>query len=101
MSMNELQLVLNAMTTLGAAGKEAFIWWLVMEKGLAFICGMSVIALGVFITVSVRNSYSDSKRLQTLRDIMHVGAIGHITDSEFREMVEWVTKRRNWELDGK
>lgn len=30
--MKELEMILTAVANLGAAGKEAFIWWLVLDK---------------------------------------------------------------------
>lgn len=50
MDTTQLQMILTALESLGAEGKGAFIWWLVLDKGLPVIgwllalCGVLWIA---------------------------------------------------------
>ena len=37
MSTEQLKMLLDAMQSLGTGGKEAFIWWLAMDKGLPVV----------------------------------------------------------------
>lgn len=49
--MKELEMILKAVAQLGEAGKEAFIWWLVIDKGLTFI---AVITIATFVFIAMR-----------------------------------------------
>lgn len=66
MNIEEIKLITEAVTSLGAQGKEAFIWWLVMDKGLAFVefivFFFSVYKLG-FHLVKAGSREKDIKRL--------------------------------------
>ena len=37
MKTEELQMILNALQSVGDGAKDAFIWWLVMDKGLPVV----------------------------------------------------------------
>lgn len=47
MTTPELQLVLEAISKLGEAGKEAFIWWLVMDKAVPALAWSGVALAGL------------------------------------------------------
>ena len=50
MTTEQLQMILNAMQGLGLEGKQAFIWWLVLDKGLpavVWLASLGVVAWGV------------------------------------------------------
>ena len=64
MSTEQLQMILNAMQGLGLEGKEAFIWWLVLDKGLPVVgwlsglgligwCVLQVVSKSLYATVLV------------------------------------------------
>ena len=44
--MKELELILAAVANLGAAGKEAFIWWLIIDK---VVVGMFILTAAISI----------------------------------------------------
>lgn len=58
--MEELQLVLAALAQLGDAAKEGFIWWLIFDKGLSMVVGitaiLSVANVGLTIIRGVQNN---------------------------------------------
>ena len=64
--MKELELILASMASLGAVGKEAFIWWLIVSYGfplLGFLCaaGLVLKIAGMIRDCSV--SYDTMKRI--------------------------------------
>jgi hypothetical protein len=58
METEQLKMILDALQSLGAEGKEAFIWWLVLDKTvgplvwLITLCGLIVIARWIIQTVA-------------------------------------------------
>lgn len=89
----QLKMVLDAMASMGAAGKEAFIWWLAMDKALpvlgwiVFIVAAALVARLMiqwgreytrFDELRDRagfNGYSDARFEKTIRKAME--ALGH------------------------
>ena len=85
--MQELQLMLAALTQLGEAGKEAFIWWLIFDKLIPGIIVLIVLlSLLWFILIIIRLTTLAAK----LRDAMNVGSPGPVTENESREMLKWI-----------
>ncbi len=90
--MKELEMILAAITNLGAAGKEAFIWWLVFDKliaGLLWVIPALAIAYAA-IRITAINCLGAQ-----LRDAMGVGAPGGLTRDEEREMFAWIRAKRD------
>jgi hypothetical protein len=81
MNIEELKLVLETIATLGAQGKEAFIWWVVLDKIPFFVLWAAFIGLLFFITKSVKKYNSDEQFLTSLRDILGYGD-GYLSTSE-------------------
>ena len=95
--MKELELILAAITQLGEAGKEAFIWYLLLDKGLTFLGFISCFSiLGYVITYVARivNTTDGQQELERLRDLMGVGSMGGLTKQEYRDMLSWVEQRK-------
>jgi len=92
--MKELEMILQAIAQLGDAGKEAFIWWLVMDKGLGFLAWIISIGVIAFVILRGVRLASNNGDLTALRDAMGVGYPGHLTEEEIREMHRWVRARR-------
>lgn len=66
--MTELELILQTVSQLGEAGKEAFLWWLIMDKvvpGVLF--GGFVIFVVIYGLRFARTVMGDSTTLKTLR----------------------------------
>lgn len=93
--MQELQMILNTLAQIGEAGKEAFIWWLIMDKGLPFlgwIITLLLITKGVIVTI---RSFTYEKTVQELRDLMDIGSPGCIVQHEIESMKDWIRKRHS------
>lgn len=48
MNAESIKLITEALSTLGASGKEAFVWWLAINYGLAYLLGLMWTAIGAF-----------------------------------------------------
>lgn len=82
--MKELEMILAAVAQLGEAGKEAFIWWLVMDRGLGFItivCVLVAILVGVRWAITALSFESDVRRI---RDALEIGSSGYVTPAEIK-----------------
>lgn len=97
--MEELKLVIEALTGLGAQAKEAFIWWMVFDKLLPSLVGLFAIgslSLVVHKAISVMSGQSDTDQfLKWARDELRTGVAGPLSDgerhrtiSELRRLVE-------------
>lgn len=53
MNTEELKMIVDMLSSLGANGKEAFIWWLVAQYGLSFINDVAFFACFAFAVVKV------------------------------------------------
>ena len=91
--MEELKLVLEALTTLGAAGKEAFIWWLVFDKLIPATVALVAIVLCANAVFRLISAMSDNQGAR-LRDLMGVGSSGPMIKSEWKEMAEWIVEHK-------
>ena len=49
MSTEELKMVMDALSSLGANGKEAFIWWMVISYGSRLVIGLMVLCAAIGI----------------------------------------------------
>lgn len=89
--MEELKLVVEALTGLGAQAKEAFIWWLVFDKlippvmFLAFTVTLAWTVLKVIRQASERPS---EEFIKWARDELRTGVPGPLTDVERARTVE-------------
>lgn len=43
MNIEEIKMITETISTLGVQGKEAFIWWLILDKGLCFLVAVFLI----------------------------------------------------------
>lgn len=80
--MEQLQLVLQAMQTMGEAGKEAFLWWLLAAKVLPSVC-MTAAVLYLFRLIRWGVSMEYNKGFgQEIRDMLSIGSSGYVSDRE-------------------
>lgn len=88
MDIEQLKLVVEAISQLGIQGKEAFIWWLLFDKLLPVICWLtSLVIVGVGILKLVRIFSGNEQKLEALRDMLEVGSPGILTEEEFDSIV--------------
>ena len=61
MNTEQLKMIIDALQSMGAQGKDAFIWWLVLDKLPSFF---SVIALFCTFIVIARMTFSHLRRTE-------------------------------------
>ena len=91
--MEELKVIVDLISQLGEQGKEAFIWWVVMDKGSGLVCLFVWIGFLVYLTSLINKFVSSQNKLMELRDLMEVGS-GCWVDYEFYRMKRWVESRK-------
>ena len=52
-------MILNAMQGLGLEGKEAFIWWLVLDKALPVVGWLATFGMGIWGVLHLFSKFSD------------------------------------------
>lgn len=91
--MKELEMILQAVAQLGDAGKEAFIWWLVMDKGLGFLAWILTVGAIAYSVLKIIQAVTQEE-LRAVRDAMGVGTPGLVSIDELREMHRWIRAQR-------
>ena len=91
--MEELKVIVELISQLGEQGKEAFIWWVVMDKGSGLVCLFVLIGFLVYLTSLINKFVSSQNKLMELRDLMEVGS-GCWADFEFDRMKRWVERKK-------
>jgi hypothetical protein len=84
MNTEQLKMMLDAFAALGSAGKEAFIWWLALDKGLP-VFGWMFAVVGLCIVAKMLVAWGrESARFNELRE-----AAGHscYSDPSFRKTI--------------
>lgn len=86
MNTEQIQLVVNAIQTLGIEGKSAFIWWLVLDKLPGFIVWLVFISVIAFLCSKLLNTLSGESNFAKVRDLLGVGTPGPVCASDAREV---------------
>ena len=91
--MKELELIIQAITQLGEAGKEAFIWWLFVDKGITSLLIATALFLAYKLVIRLIRAFADAP-IERLRDEMGVGSPGPLFRSEYEQMIHWIREKR-------
>lgn len=67
MNTADLKLIVDMINNLGAAGKDAFIWWLVMNYGLSALVSLAAYTLAGFIFVVIARAFVRTEQLRSHR----------------------------------
>ena len=97
MKIEELQAIVNLLMSLGESSKEAFIWWVALDKGLGFLESIIIVGTLAYAALRIaRLAMADGVEMQVrvLRDAMGVGTSGPVTDGELAAMRKWVEARK-------
>lgn len=70
MDKEQLKLVLDALQSLGAEGKDAFIWWLVMDKTIAPVAWLVTLCVLALIVRWIIRACTTKSRLEELRALV-------------------------------
>lgn len=70
MKTEELKMILDALASMGAAGKDAFIWWLVADKVLPVAVLFFVACLGCWILMTlIRRAWDQDRDSHIVKQI--------------------------------
>ena len=96
MNPEELQLIASTITTLGAAGKTAFIWWLVADKLLPALVWLATLATLLKFAHGPITQWVVSTKATTylkhLRDSWDIGSPGYLSDAELRAIQQRIDR---------
>ena len=92
MSTEQLQMILNTLQGLGADGKSALIWWMVLDKALPVLGWLLTFCGLLWLGLKIINAVSATSHMAKLRDDMGIGGPGPLWDSEARAVVREVHK---------
>ena len=82
MEMEQLKLIMETLTTMGEAGKDAFIWWLVLDKLIPVIAWLLVFSGFLLLVFYITRVLSVFERFKELRDVLDIGSPGAMTTYE-------------------
>jgi hypothetical protein len=80
----QLKMILDAMATMGAAGKDAFIWWLALDKGLPILAWIVFIGAAAAI---LRLAINWGREYSLFEDLRARAGFDAYTDSRFQKTV--------------
>ena len=95
MNAEELKLITEAITTLGAQGKEAFIWFLVLKYGVMYLLHAVLWPAAMFTVYKVVDKLADktdTKRLEAIREIMFPNMNGPLVSWEYSRMIKRIAE---------
>ena len=100
MNIEEIKLITDMLTTIGATGKEAFIWFLVMKYGISAALWLVLFPTTMYTLYKIArmiNGYESSEtRLQTLRDLVLPGRYsGPVYPSEYNAVIAEINRLKS------
>lgn len=83
MNIEELKLILDMLGQLGAQGKEAFVWWVVLDKIPSLLIWIFVLATVCFMSNKLYKACLEST--QAHQDLRHIAImLGVCTADKYR-----------------
>jgi hypothetical protein len=93
----ELKIIMETIGQLGQAGKEAFIWWLVVKYVLHYVTVVFVIGCFGFVVLRITKATKDyqdeCKLVEELAQKVGVYRGYGITADNIREMQDWIRSK--------
>lgn len=87
MNADELTILMDTLRELGGDGKTAFIWWLVFDKLLPVVGWITAACILIFgLGRPLLGTLRSESYLRSLRDRLHIGSPGYVSDSELRQL---------------
>lgn len=97
MNLQELEKVAEIISNMGDQALDGLTYWLIASVGMDLVTS-SILVLFLFglyaVVNKIINSFGDSSKLQQLRDELGVGCPGHLTDSEWKEVLKMIRSFR-------
>lgn len=96
MDIEKLKLIMDTLSAMGTAGKEAFIWWLAVDRVLPFFLWLLAIPSVLYtiwrIAVLVATNTEEQKTMSQLRTILAIPGRGWVDRSEMMEIIQKTTE---------
>lgn len=93
----ELKIIMDALTQLGAHGKEAFVWWLIVKYVLHYATiGFFIATAGFVITrivKAIRTHQDECRLVAELALKAGVRPCSYYDRQEFGRMYEWIRSK--------
>ena len=104
--MEELKLILDMITLLSGEGKEIFLWWLFVDKGLhalvtsSFVWLLYRVVYYTFKTWATTQqndllTHTNSQRLQEIRNLILPHESGYVSDREYLNITLWIKQKND------
>ena len=90
MNTEQLTMILDTLLTMGAAGQEAFIWWLLLEKALPLLVWLATFAGIMWLAWHLIQRIGVAGLGEQVRDIVGVGSPGPMLPCEARDTLRRV-----------
>lgn len=95
MSTEEIKLITDLLSSLGANGKEAFIWWLLINYLAHYVTILLSIGVAGFVVIHVVAKFNNEPRLKDIRDLLRVGDSWRYTDIEHKAVLRKIAELMN------
>lgn len=92
MDIDQLKLILETVTSLGAEGKSAFIWWLVLDKGIQALIWAGFFTVFYRVAMAALTSIRSVNEFCNFRDRLSIGSPGALTNGEITRTVEVISR---------
>ena len=94
MQDQQLKIIMETLAQLGVAGKEGFIWWLVMHHGLNALCILaSVVAFVLVVNLIIRAVKSHQSEYRITTEVAmrcDVRPRMYYNRDDLNKMVDWI-----------
>lgn len=90
MNTEQLKMILDTLQTMGAAGHDAFVWWLVLDKALPVLGWLLTFSGLVWLAWHLMQRIDACSIGEQVRDAVGVGSAGPLVPSEARETLKRV-----------
>lgn len=92
MDIDQLKLILETVTSLGAEGKSAFIWWLVLDKGIPALIWAGFFTIFYRVAMAALTSIRAVNEFCNFRDRLGTGTHGVLSNAELSRTVEAIAR---------
>lgn len=90
MDTEQLKMILETLRTMGAAGQDAFVWWLLLDKALPIAAWLVTFAGLLWLALHLIQRIGVGGVGEQVRDLLGVGSPGPMTGGEARETMRRV-----------
>jgi len=100
MNIEEIKLITDMLTTIGATGKEAFIWFLIMKYGISAALWLVLFPTTMYTLYKIAHMVIGEDfreaRLQTIRDLVLPNRhSGPMVSSEYTAVIAEINRLKN------